>query len=180
MSRVGKKAIPMPKGVEVWAEGRAVRVKGPKGESAYTLPDGFQLEVAAGSAVIRCQRDDPQASPLHGLARSLVANMVRGVSDGFSRVLEIEGMGYKVELKGKNLEFQLGYSHPVVFPVPEGITAHCDSPTRIVLAGIDKGQVGQTAANIRAFRPPEPYKGKGIRYEGEVVRRKAGKSAGAA
>ena len=177
MSRVGKKIIAVPSGVEVWSEGANVRVKGPKGENAFTLPQGFQLSIEGKSAKIVCERNDPKASALHGLSRALVANMVLGVSTGFSRVLEIQGMGYKAEVKNRNLELQLGYSHPVSFPVPEGVDARCESPTRIVLSGIDKGKVGQAAADVRAFRPPEPYKGKGIRYEGEVVRRKAGKSA---
>ena len=180
MSRVGRKVIEVPKGVQLSSDGRTVRVKGPKGENAFTLPDGFKLEVAESTASILRERDDRKASALHGLSRALVANMVRGVTEEFTRVLEIEGMGYKAELKGKSLELQIGYSHLVSFPMPEGISARCDSPTRIVLSGIDKGKVGQTAANIRALRPPEPYKGKGIRYEGEVIRRKAGKTAGAA
>jgi large subunit ribosomal protein L6 len=177
MSRVGKKIIPVPAGVELKSDGATVRVKGPKGENSHTLPDGFRLSVEGESATIVREREDPQAAALHGLSRALVANMVHGVSQGFTRVLEIQGMGYKAELKGRTLELQLGFSHLVVYPVPEGIDARCESPTRIVLSGIDKGKVGQAAANVRAFRPPEPYKGKGIRYEGEAVRRKAGKSA---
>jgi large subunit ribosomal protein L6 len=170
----------VPKGVELKSDGRSVKVKGPKGENTCPLPDGFKLEVTDDVASIICGRDDRKASALHGLSRALLANMVRGVTEEFTRVLEIEGMGYKAELKGKSLELQIGYSHVVSFPLPEGVSARCDSPTRIVLSGIDKGKVGQTAANIRALRPPEPYKGKGIRYEGEVIRRKAGKTAGAA
>lgn len=186
MSRVGRKPIPVPQGVEVKSDGRAVRVHGPKGENSFTLPEGFKLEVSDGTATIVREREDRKASALHGLSRALIANMVKGVSEGFTRVLEIVGTGYKAEVKGENLELQLGFSHAVVFPVPEGITAKCEQPkgsdiqARITLTGIDKGKVGQTAANIRAFRPPEPYKGKGVRYEGEVIRRKAGKSAGAA
>jgi large subunit ribosomal protein L6 len=180
MSRVGKKIIPVPTGVEVTSDGATVRVKGPKGENAWTLPDGFRLSVEGSSASIVRERDDQQAAALHGLSRALVANMVHGVSEGFTRVLEIQGMGYKAELKGRDLELQLGFSHLVKYPVPEGVDARCESPTKIVLSGIDKGKVGQAAAEVRAFRPPEPYKGKGVRYEGEVVRRKAGKSAAAA
>jgi large subunit ribosomal protein L6 len=180
VSRVGKKIIDVPKGVQLSSDGQTVKVKGPKGENTWALPDGFKLEVADSTATILCDRRDRKASALHGLSRALVANMVRGVTEEFTRVLEIEGMGYKAELKGKSLELQIGYSHQVSFPMPAGVSARCDSPTRIVLSGIDKGLVGQTAANIRALRPPEPYKGKGIRYEGEVIRRKAGKTAGAA
>jgi large subunit ribosomal protein L6 len=177
MSRVGKKVIPVPQGTELWSEGATVRVKGPKGENSFTLPDGFKLSVEGQTAAIVRERNDPQAAALHGLSRALVANMVHGVSEGFRRVLEIQGMGYRAELKDRTLELQLGFSHPVRFSVPDGIEARCESPTRIVLTGVDKGRLGQAAADIRAFRPPEPYKGKGIRYEGEAVRRKAGKSA---
>jgi large subunit ribosomal protein L6 len=180
MSRVGKKVIPVPSGVEIRADGSTVKVKGPKGENAFTLPRGFKLATEGATATIVCERSDPQASALHGLSRALIANMVKGVSEGFTRVLEIEGMGYKAEFKGRSLELQVGYSHPVVFELPAGIEGQCESPTRIVLRGIDKGQLGQVAANVRAFRPPEPYKGKGIRYEGEHIRRKAGKSAASA
>ena len=180
MSRVGKKAIPVPSGVEIKSQDGAVKVKGPKGQSEYTLLPGFRLQVEDGTATILCERKDPKASALHGLARALVNNMVLGVTQGWSRTLEIEGMGYKAELKGRNLELQLGFSHPVVFPLPEGVDAKCETPTKVILSGIDRGKVGQVAANLRAFRPPEPYKGKGIKYEGEFVRRKAGKSAGAA
>jgi large subunit ribosomal protein L6 len=180
MSRVGKKIIPLPQGVEVGAAGSTVKVKGPKGENAFDLPPGFKLLVDGRTASIVRERDDAQASALHGLSRAIIANMVLGVSQGFTRVLEIEGMGYKAELKGRSLELQLGYSHPVIYELPAGIDGRCESPTRIVLTGIDKGQLGQVAANVRAFRPPEPYKGKGIRYEGEHIRRKAGKSAASA
>jgi large subunit ribosomal protein L6 len=180
MSRVGKKPIPVPAGVEVKSQDGAVKVKGPKGSNEWSLPSGFRLQVESGIATILCEREDPQASALHGLSRALVNNMVLGVTQGWSRTLEIEGMGYKAELKGRNLELQLGYSHPVIFPLPEGIDARCESPTKVIVSGIDRGKVGQVAAIVRGFRPPEPYKGKGIRYEGEIVRRKAGKSAGAA
>ncbi len=180
MSRVGKKLIPLPQGVDVGAAGSTVKVKGPRGENAFDLPRGFRLHVEGGVASIVRERNDAQASALHGLSRAIIANMVHGVSQGFTRVLEIEGMGYKAEMKGRTLELQLGYSHPVIYELPAGIDGRCESPTRIVLTGIDKGLLGQVAANVRAFRPPEPYKGKGVRYQGEQIRRKAGKSAAGA
>ena len=180
MSRVGKKIIPIPAEVDISAREGEVKVKGPKGSNQWMLPAGFRLEMADGNATVLCDRSDAQASALHGLSRALIANMVTGVTKGWSKTLEIEGMGYKAELKGKNLELQLGYSHPVVFPLPDGIEARCETATKIVISGVDRGKVGQAAANLRAFRPPEPYKGKGVRYEGEKIRRKAGKSAGSA
>jgi large subunit ribosomal protein L6 len=180
MSRVGKKPIPVPAGVEVKSHDGAVRVKGPKGANEWSLPAGFRLQVEGGTATILCDRKDMKASALHGLSRALINNMVLGVTQGWSKTLEIEGMGYKADVKGRNVELQVGYSHLVLYPLPEGVDAKCESPTKIVVSGIDRGKVGQVAANLRAFRPPEPYKGKGIRYEGEQIRRKAGKSAGAA
>jgi large subunit ribosomal protein L6 len=180
MSRVGRKTIVLPKGVEVAEADRVVRVKGPKGELAMRLERGVELQREGGEVTVLLQREDRNASAVFGLTRALLANLVKGVSEGFSRSLEIQGTGYKAALEGgKKLVLQLGYSHPVEYAVPEGVQITVDSPTKLTVRGADKAQVGQVAADIRGFRPPEPYKGKGVRYEGEVVKRKAGKSAGA-
>jgi large subunit ribosomal protein L6 len=180
VSRIGKQPIKLPGGVEVRAEGRTVFVKGSKGELSYTLPHVIALAIEDGTLTLTRKAETREAGAMHGLARAQLANAVRGVSTGFSRSLEIQGTGYRAEVKGKTLEMQLGYSHPIVFDPPAGIECRCDSPTKIVVSGIDKALVGQVAADIRNFRPPEPYKGKGIRYEGEQVRRKAGKSGAGA
>jgi large subunit ribosomal protein L6 len=179
MSRVGKKAVVLPKGVEVTTADRVVRVKGPKGELTMNLEPGVEIQRAASEVQVVLQREDRNASAVYGLTRALLANLVKGVSEGFQRSLEIQGTGYRAALDGKHLVLQLGFSHPIQYPVPAGIQITVENPTKVTVRGADKALVGQVAANIRGFRPPEPYKGKGVRYEGEVVRRKAGKSAGA-
>jgi large subunit ribosomal protein L6 len=180
MSRIGKQPIPIPSGVAVAREGDKVKVKGPKGELSMQLQPGIVLDEQDSTLVLTQERTDRQGPAMYGLCRALLANMVKGVSEGFSRALEIQGTGYRATLKGKMLELQLGFSHNIEFAVPDGVEVSVESPTRVVVKGRDKQQVGQVAADIRGFRPPEPYKGKGIRYEGEHVRRKAGKSASSA
>jgi len=179
MSRIGKKPISIPEGVKVQIEGAVVRAQGPKGALSQTLPRGLSATVADGEVLIARQGDHRTVRALHGLTRSLVANMVTGVKDGFERKLEIVGIGYRAQLQGQNLQLALGYSHPVVFPLPEGVTAEVERQTAITLRAADKALLGQTAAKLRELRKPDPYKGKGIRYAGETVRRKVGKKAGA-
>ena len=179
MSRIGKKPIPIPPGVKVAVHDDRVSAEGPKGKLSQPVPRGLTARVENGHVLIGRGSDERSLRALHGLTRSLVANMVSGVKDGFERKLEIVGIGYRAQLQGRNIQLALGYSHPVVFPAPEGITFATESPTRLTVSGIDRALVGQIAANIREKRPPEPYKGKGIKYEGERIRRKAGKSAGA-
>jgi large subunit ribosomal protein L6 len=177
MSRIGKLPIPVPAGVEVTISGRDVTVKGPKGTLSHTVVDPITVEKADDGtlAVIR-PNDERESKARHGLERTLVNNMVTGVTTGFEKILEIVGVGYRVQAKGSNLEFALGFSHPVPVEAPAGITFNVQTPTRFSVSGIDKQQVGQIAANIRRLRKPDPYKGKGVRYAGEVVRRKVGKS----
>jgi len=178
MSRVGKQPIPVPAGVEVSIDGAHVTVKGPKGTLEHEAPDAITLSREGDDIVVTRPTDEREHRSLHGLTRSLVANMVRGVSEGYERELEIVGVGYRATAQGPTkLELQLGFSHPVLFEAPEGITFEVPQPTRITVRGCDKQLVGQVAANIRKIRKPEPYKGKGIRYADEHVRRKAGKSA---
>lgn len=180
MSRVGQAPIPVPSGVEVKIEGRDVTVKGPKGELSRTLPDALEITLDDGVLTVARADEERESRALHGLFRSLVANMVTGVTDGYRRGLEIVGVGYRATAQGdRALELAVGYSHTVKVEAPEGITFEVPSNTRIDVVGIDKEKVGQVAADIRAIRKPEPYKGKGIRYQGEVVRRKAGKAASA-
>ncbi len=176
MSRIGKLPVPVPTGVDVTVDGSAVTVKGPKGTLQHTVASPIVVEL--GDAVIGVKRPDDEriSKSLHGLTRTLIANMVTGVTEGYQKKLEIVGTGYRVVLKGSDLEFALGFSHPVVVSAPEGITFTVESPTRFIVSGIDKQQVGEVAANIRKIRKPEPYKGKGVRYAGEQVRRKAGKT----
>ena len=176
MSRIGKKPITIPKGVQVGVQGREVEVKGPKGRLQMTVHGVCDVRVADSTVVVTRDGENRTAKALHGLTRALVANMIRGVTDGFERKLEIVGIGYRAQLAGTTLTFSLGYSHPVVFPLPAGVTAEVDKQTAITLRGIDKYLVGQTAARIRSLRRPDPYKGKGIRYADETVRRKAGKT----
>jgi len=176
MSRIGKKPIAIPKGVQVGVQGQEVEVKGPKGRLALRVHDLCSVKVTDGSLVVGRGAEHRAARALHGLTRALVANMVHGVTEGFERKLEIQGIGYRVQQAGRNLTFALGYSHPIVFPLPEGVTAEVDKQTAITLRGIDKYLVGQTAAQLRALRPPDSYKGKGVRYAGEVVRKKVGKT----
>jgi len=178
MSRVGKKLIPIPKGVDLKMNGRTVTAKGPKGELSYDMLPGIELKVETGHAVVEQNSREKNAGAIHGLSRALVNNLVEGVSKGFSKVLEIQGTGYRAQVQGKTLVLTLGYSHPIEYALPEGIEAKVDQ-NKVTVSGINKELVGQVAAEVRRFRPPEPYKGKGIRYEGEYVRRKAGKSAGA-
>jgi large subunit ribosomal protein L6 len=179
MSRIGKQPIRIPQGVKVQVDGTTVRAEGPKGKLTQPVPAGLTPRLDNGTVVIERGSDERQARALHGLARALVANMVNGVKDGFERKLEIVGIGYRAQMQGKAIQLALGYSHPIVFPLPEGITAEIDKQTAITLRGADKALLGQTAAKLRALRKPDPYKGKGIRYAGEVVRRKVGKKAGA-
>jgi large subunit ribosomal protein L6 len=178
MSRVGKKPVSIPGDVTVEVLAGRVRVKGPKGELGVHVLDGTR--VAVEGAEVRVAADRITRNPAFGTMRALIQNMVTGVSTGFSKVLEIVGTGYRAQMDGPRLVLQLGYSHPVPFDPPAGITIKCESPTRVVVSGADKALVGQVAADIRAKRPPEPYKGKGVKYEGEYIRRKAGKAAGAA
>ena len=178
MSRIGKNPVPVPAGVETVVDGLHVRVSGPKGALEATMPVGVAIRPEDGEIVVERTGDSPTERSRHGLVRSLIANMVTGVTDGYTITLEMVGVGYRAALKGKDLELQVGFSHPVSIEAPEGVTFEVPAPTRIVVSGIDKQLVGQVSANIRRVRPPEPYKGKGIRYEGEVVRRKAGKAAG--
>ena len=179
MSRIGKQPIPIPQGVKILLDGGTVRAEGPKGKLAQPVPAGLTPRVTDGTLFIDRGSEDRRVRALHGLARALVANMVTGVKDGFERRLEIVGIGYRAQMQGKNIQLALGYSHPVVFPLPDGVTAEIDKQTAITLRGADKALLGQTAAKLRALRKPDPYKGKGIRYAGEVVRRKVGKKAGA-
>ena len=177
MSRIGKVPVPVPAGVDVTIDGAAVTVKGPKGTLAHTVPAPIRVARDDSGAIVVTRPDDErQSRSLHGLTRTLIANLVTGVTEGYTKRLEIVGTGYRVTAKGADLEFALGFSHPVVVTAPEGITFEVTSPTRFAVSGIDKQQVGEVAANIRKIRKPEPYKGKGVRYAGEVVRRKAGKA----
>jgi large subunit ribosomal protein L6 len=179
MSRIGKKPIPIPQGVKVQLDGLTVRAEGPKGKLSQVVPDGLTPKVADGTLLIERSGEDRRVRALHGLARALVANMVTGVKDGFERKLEIVGIGYRAQMQGKSIQLALGYSHPVIFPLPEGVTAEIDRQVAITLRGPDKAVLGETAAKLRSLRKPDPYKGKGIRYAGEQVRRKVGKKAGA-
>ncbi|MFV2099860.1 50S ribosomal protein L6 [Micromonospora sp. LOL_024] len=177
MSRIGRKSIPVPSGVDVTINGQTVRVKGPKGELSHTLAEPISIERAEdGQLSVNRPNDERRAKELHGLSRTLVANMIVGVTEGYRKSLEIAGTGYRVTAKGKDLEFALGFSHPVLVQAPDGITFTVERPTLFHVAGIDKQQVGEIAANIRKIRPPEPYKGKGVKYQGEIIRRKAGKA----
>jgi len=178
MSRIGGKLISIPSGVTVQPEGPALVVKGPRGTLRVALPSGIRLEKQDGHLVLR--RDDAHLSALHGMARSLLANAVHGVAQGFEKHLDIVGIGYRAEKKGDVIAFALGYSHPIEFPIPEGIAINIEKQTHIVVSGVDKQQVGQVAAEIRGLRPPDPYKNKGVRYTGERLKKKVGKAAAAA
>ncbi len=179
MSRIGRKPIVIPAGVKVAVDGAVVRAEGPKGKLAQPLPGGITAAVENNQVVLNRATDARTVRALHGLSRALVANMVHGVKDGFERKLEIVGIGYRAQLQGRNIQLALGYSHPVIFPLPEGVTAEIDKQVSITLKGADKAVLGQTAANLRKLRKPDPYKGKGIKFADEVVRRKVGKKAGA-
>ena len=176
MSRIGRLPISVPAGVEVAVDGSVVKVKGPKGELTHTVAAPITVVVEDGTVQVSRPNDERESRALHGLTRTLIANMVQGVSEGYSKQLEIVGTGYRVQAKGANLEFALGYSHPVPFEAPDGITLSVEGSNKVTVAGIDKQQVGQVAAKIRKLRLPDPYKGKGVRYAGEQIRRKAGKA----
>lgn len=180
MSRVGKKPIPVVAGVKVQKTDRIVKVVGPKGELSATVHPAIGFEIKDNKIFLTRPSDQKEHRALHGLWRALMQNMVHGVTEGYSRKLELVGVGYRAEMKGKKLQLLLGFSHPILFSPPEGIKIEVPAQTNIVVSGIDKQLVGQVAAKIRSFRLPEPYKGKGVRYEGEYVRRKAGKAAAAA
>jgi large subunit ribosomal protein L6 len=176
MSRIGRLPIPVPDGVDVTIDGQHVTVKGPKGTLQHAVAEPITVSKSDGIVVVARPDDERQSKSLHGLSRTLIANMVTGVTSGYTKTLEIVGTGYRVQARGSDLEFALGYSHPIVVPAPEGITFRVEAPTRFAVDGIDKQQVGEVAAKIRKLRKPDPYKGKGVRYQGEVVRRKAGKT----
>lgn len=176
MSRIGRSPITVPGSVEVTLDGREVTVKGPKGTLSHTVADPIEVRQEDGAIVVSRPNDVNKVRGLHGLTRTLINNMVVGVTDGYKKTLVIQGVGYRVVAKGKNLEFSLGYSHPITVEPPEGITFTVERPTQLVVEGIDKQKVGEVAANIRKLRKPDPYKGKGVRYEGEQIRRKVGKA----
>ncbi|MDQ6649099.1 MAG: 50S ribosomal protein L6 [Actinomycetota bacterium] len=176
MSRIGRMPIPLPSGVDITVDGQLVTVKGPKGTLSHTLAEPISIEQQDGTLLVTRPDDERTSRSLHGLSRTLVANMVVGVTEGYAKTMEIVGVGYRVQARGSDLEFALGFSHPVPIPAPEGITFEVQAPTRFVVRGIDKQKVGETAAKIRKLRKPDPYKGKGVRYQGEVVRRKVGKT----
>ena len=177
MSRIGRLPIPVPSGVDVTIDGSTVSVKGPKGTLSHTVAAPITVERAEdGTLQVQRPDDERQSRALHGLSRTLIANMITGVTQGYTKTLEIVGVGYRVQARGSDLEFALGYSHPVPVKAPEGITFAVESPTRLRVTGIDKQQVGEVAAKIRKIRKPDPYKGKGVRYQGEVVKRKVGKT----
>lgn len=175
MSRIGKKPVPLPKGVTAKIDGQTVTVKGPKGELSVTLLDDVTVKMGEDGVEVAPRDDSKRARAMWGLSRSLVDNLVTGVANGFTKTLEISGVGYRAALKGKELQLQLGYSHDIMFPIPEGIQIQVTKPTEIIVSGINKAQVGQVAANIRRYRGPEPYKGKGVKYAGEFIFRKEGK-----
>ena len=179
MSRIGKQPIELPQGADVTVNGQSVHVKGPKGELTFDAHSDMTVTVDGGVITVTRPSDEPKHRALHGLTRMLVANMVEGVMTGFSKTLEIQGVGYRALKKGAGIELSLGFSHTIEYPAPDGVSIDLPDQTTIVVTGPDKQKVGQAAAEIRSFRPPEPYKGKGIRYRGEHVRRKAGKTAGA-
>ena len=175
MSRIGKKPVPIPSGVTANVEGQTVKLKGPKGALALVLPDDVTVKMDKGAIKVDPRTETLRARSMWGTSRTLVANLVTGVTKGFEDKLEITGVGYRASVQGKNLQIALGYSHDVVYPIPEGIAIVTPKPTEIVITGMDKQKVGQVAAEIRGFRPPEPYKGKGVRYAGEYIFRKEGK-----
>ena len=178
MSRIGKRPIGVPKGVSITQDGNTITVKGPRGELKRSLPADMKVNVAAEEITVERPSDEQHHKALHGLTRSLIANMVDGVTKGFSKQLDIVGVGYKAEVRPYGLQMALGFSHPVEVRAPQGIKLTAPNPTTVVIEGADKEVVGQVAAEIRKLRPPEPYKGKGIKYQGEVIRRKAGKAGG--
>ena len=176
MSRIGKLPVQVPSGVDVTIDGRSVTVKGPKGTLSHEVAEPISVAQEDGAISVSRPDDERLSKSLHGLSRTLIANMVTGVTAGYTKTLEIVGTGYRVTAKGSDLEFALGFSHPVLVKAPEGITFRVETPTRFAVEGIDKQKVGEVAANIRKLRKPDPYKGKGVRYQGEQIRRKAGKA----
>lgn len=176
MSRIGKKPIPVPKGVTIAVREGAIEVKGPKGSMTQVVPPGVRFEQDGDTLTARLVRDDKQLAKFHGLARTLVANAVQGVTEGFKRELDIVGVGYRAEVKGRQVHLALGYSHPVVFDMPAGVDVTVDKQTHLTVTGVDRQKVGQAAANLRSLRKPDPYKQKGVRYTGEVLKKKAGKT----
>ena len=175
MSRIGKKAVPIPSGVTASIEGQTVKMKGPKGALQFVVPDEIVVTMDKGAITVDPRHDNKRARAMWGTSRTLVANLVTGVTKGFENKLEITGVGYRATVQGKNLHIALGFSHDVSYPIPDGIAIATPKPTEIVIMGIDKQRVGQVAAEIRSFRPPEPYKGKGVKYAGEYIFRKEGK-----
>jgi large subunit ribosomal protein L6 len=180
VSRIGKLPVTIPSGVKVALEASAVRLEGPKGKLQTAVPAGVEIKIEGNVVRVECLSEERKARALHGLTRKLIANMAQGVSQGFVRVLEINGVGYRAEVKGQEIHMTLGYSHPVVFRLPPGVTASVERQIIITLSGADRQVLGEVAAKIRSFRPPEPYKGKGIKYREEVIKRKAGKAVGSA
>lgn len=176
MSRIGKRPVAIPEKVKVHLDGKELRAEGPKGKASLTIGNHVEVKVEGNELLVTRENDSQESRAMHGLTRSLVNNLVFGVGVGFSRTLEINGVGYRAEVKGKDLHLTLGFSHPVVFPLPEGVTAQVERQTVLTLASHDKQLLGEVAAKIRALRPPEPYKGKGIKYADEVIRRKQGKT----
>jgi large subunit ribosomal protein L6 len=175
MSRIGKKPVAIPGGVTAAVNGQEVKVKGPKGELQHVLVDDIIAKLDNGEIEISMREDTQRARAMWGMSRTMVANLIAGVTEGFTKKLEMTGVGYRASVQGHNVQLQLGYSHDIIYPIPQGIQVVCPKPTEIVVTGIDKQKVGQVAAEIRRFRPPEPYKGKGIRYAGEFILRKEGK-----
>jgi len=175
MSRIGKKSVPIPSGVTASVEGQTVKMKGPKGALQFVAPDDVAVKLDEGAIKVDPRLDSKRALAMWGTSRTLIANLVTGVTKGFESKLDITGVGYRAAVQGKNLQIALGYSHDVIYPIPDGIAIATPRPTEIVVTGIDKQKVGQVAAEIRSFRPPEPYKGKGVRYSGEYIFRKEGK-----
>ena len=180
MSRIGKLPVTIPSGVKVAVDSSGVRLEGPKGKLQTTLPPGVDVKVDGNVVCVERRNDERKSRAIHGLTRKLIANMAHGVSQGFSRVLDINGVGYRAEVKGQEIHMTLGYSHPVVFPLPAGISASVERQIIITLTSADRQLLGETAAKIRSLRPPEPYKGKGIKYREELIKRKAGKAVGSA
>jgi large subunit ribosomal protein L6 len=180
VSRIGKLPITIPSGVKVAVDSEGVRLEGPKGKLQAAIPSGVAVKVDGNMVRVERASDERKIRSLHGLTRKLIANMTQGVSQGFSRILDINGVGYRAEVKGQEIHMTLGYSHPVVFPLPAGVSASVERQVIITLSGADRQVVGETAAKIRSLRPPEPYKGKGIKYREEVIQRKAGKAVGSA
>jgi large subunit ribosomal protein L6 len=180
VSRIGKLPITIPGGVKVAIESGEVHLEGPKGKLRTAIPEGVRVKVEGNILRVERESEQRQVRALHGLTRKLIANMAQGVSQGFTRVLDINGVGYRAEIKGQEIHITLGFSHPVVFPLPQGVVAAVDRQVSITLSSADRQLLGETAAKLRALRPPEPYKGKGVKYREEVIRRKAGKAVGSA